>query len=232
MVRSCGRARRTVISTFVFPKWTNGLKHVVGAATIVVSLYLVALVNYGFSPRATDVGYQPEQPVPYSHALHAGRLGLDCRYCHVTVENAAHAAIPPTQTCMNCHSALKTDSLKLDKIRESHKSGLPVEWVRVHDLSDFAYFNHSAHVRRGIGCASCHGRIDRMEVVHQDQPLNMAWCLDCHRDPDKYLRPPDLVTKMDFDPVADLGKTQAQLAAELRAKYAINPSTDCSTCHR
>jgi len=121
------------------------------------------------------VGYQPVQPVPYSHALHVGQLGIDCRYCHNTVEVAAQAAIPPTQTCMNCHAKIRAQSPKLLPVRESYATGMPVHWMRVHDLPDFVYFNHSAHVRRGVSCVECHGRVDKMEVVYQQEPLSMGW---------------------------------------------------------
>ncbi len=151
--------------------------------------------GWGSPRRATDVGYAPEQPVPYSHALHAGQLGIDCRYCHNTVETAAHAAVPPTQTCMNCHAAIRKESEKLIPVRASYATGMPIPWVRVHDLPDYVYFNHSAHVRRGVGCVSCHGRVDTMEVVYQAEPLSMGWCLDCHRNPERHLRPVEFVTE-------------------------------------
>lgn len=192
------------------------------------AVYVVCLVTWGFSPKTTEVGFQPTQPIPYSHALHAGKLGLDCRYCHNTVDRAAHAAIPPTETCMNCHGMVKTKSAKLAALRESWATDKPVDWVKVHDLPDYVYFNHSAHVTRGVGCVECHGRIDKMEVVAQDQTLAMGWCLDCHRAPEAHLRPPALVTKMDYVPE----RPQAEVGAELRKQNNINPPTDCSTCHR
>ncbi|MEW6741661.1 MAG: cytochrome c3 family protein [Planctomycetota bacterium] len=199
-----------------------------GASIVLGIGYVVVLLAYGGSPRTTDVGYAPHQPVPYSHALHAGTLGLDCRYCHTTVEQAAHAAIPPTQTCMNCHTKVRAQSEKLAVVRESYQTGKPIPWVRVHDLPDYVYFNHSAHARRGIGCVSCHGRVDRMEVVHQAEPLSMGWCLDCHRQPELHLRPLEEITNMAW--VAD--EDPRPLARRLRDEYQINPSTDCSTCHR
>ncbi len=213
---------------FLFPKWTNSVRPLIGAAFVLIPVYLVALVWYGASPRTTDVGYAPKQPVPYSHALHAGELGIDCRYCHNTVEVAARAALPPTQTCMNCHKLIRAQSAKLIPVRESYATGMPIRWIRVHDLPDFVYFNHSAHVRRGIGCVSCHGRVDKMEVVSQVKPLSMGWCLDCHRNPEQYLRPVEAVTKMDYVP----GEDQLTIGRKLRKAYNINPSTDCSTCHR
>lgn len=207
------------------------MRDALGAGLGVAALYAVAVINFGFSPRATDVGYAPVQPVPYSHAAHAGRLGMDCRYCHSTVEETSHAAIPPTQTCMGCHTKILTDSPRLTPVRESFATGEPVRWVKVHDLPDYVYFNHSAHVNRGVGCVECHGRIDTMEVVYQHEPLSMGWCLDCHRNPEPRLRDPvaDRVTDMTWAPPG--GEDRAAYGARVRTKYNINPSTDCSTCH-
>lgn len=214
----------------MFPKWTNGIKYAVGVAAVVVPTYVVLLVAYGASPQATDVGYMPTQPVPYSHALHAGQLGMDCRYCHTAVDTAAHAAIPPTQTCINCHANLRATSEKLKPVQDSYASGNPIPWVRIHDISDFAYFDHSAHVNRGIGCVSCHGRVDRMEVVYQHESLSMGWCLDCHRNPEKHLRPVSEVTNMNWTPPN--GRSQIEYGLELKKQMNVNPSQDCSSCHR
>lgn len=213
----------------IFPKWINLLRPTIAVLAIVAPVYGVVLVGFGASPRTTDVGYQPVQPVEYSHAMHVGQLGMDCRYCHNTVETSAVAAIPPTQTCMNCHVAIKPDSAKLINVREAYATGMPIEWLRVHDLPDYAYFDHSAHVTRGVGCVSCHGRIDTMDVVSQDQPLSMGWCLDCHRDPAPNLRPVEAVTVMDWVP-----PDGDQLAAGKRVmeELQINPPTDCTACHR
>ncbi|MDM7914868.1 MAG: cytochrome c3 family protein [Candidatus Eisenbacteria bacterium] len=213
---------------FPFPKWTNALRPAIAVAILGGPVYLIVLIAFGTSARTTAVGYQPNQPVPYSHALHAGTLGIDCRYCHTSVENAAMAAIPPTQTCMNCHQMIRTNAATLLPVRESFASGMPVEWTRVHDLPGYVYFNHSAHVRRGVGCVSCHGRVDRMEVVTQMQPLTMGWCLDCHRNPERALRPVEYVTKMDWVPPED----QETMGRRLREQYNIDPPTDCWTCHR
>ena len=191
-------------------------------------MYLTVLVTGVFSPEMSAIGYAPEQPVPYSHELHAGELGIDCRYCHTGVETGARATIPPTQTCMNCHATVKTESEQLALVRESFETGEPIPWVRVHDLPDYAYFDHSAHVTRGVGCESCHGRIDKMEVVHQSEGLNMAWCLGCHRAPETHLRPVAEATSMGYVPEID----QTELGLQLREARNINPSTDCSTCHR
>jgi len=213
---------------WIFPKWVNSLRVVIGVALIGLPLYAAILIYAGNSAEATRVGYRPEQPVAYSHALHAGDLGIDCRYCHTTVEDAAHAAVPPTQTCMNCHTAIRAESAKLIPVRESYATGMPIPWVRVHDLPDFVYFDHSAHVRRGVGCVSCHGRIDKMDEVHQEEPLTMGWCLDCHRAPEEHLRPVEHVTSMDWAPEED----PAELGRRLREERGIDPPTDCSTCHR
>jgi hypothetical protein len=213
---------------FVFPKWIDRARPLMASLLLGAPIYLLVLLYYGGNPRTTDVGYMPSQPVPYSHALHVGQLGLDCRYCHNTVEVAAQAAVPPTQTCMNCHAKIRSQSPKLLPVRESYATGMPVRWTRVHDLPDFVYFDHSAHVSRGVGCVECHGRVDKMDVVYQQEPLSMAWCLDCHRDPDPRLRPPELVTKLDWAPDED----RRALGSRLRAARGINPPTDCSTCHR
>jgi menaquinone reductase, multiheme cytochrome c subunit len=213
---------------FVFPRWANLGRVFLLAALLGGPVYLGVVFYLGGSPRTTDVGYRPEQPVPYSHALHVGQLGLDCRYCHTTVETAAFAAIPPAKVCMNCHARVKTSSPKLAPIRDAAAGGAAVAWVKVHDLPDYVYFNHSAHVRRGVACVSCHGRIDRMDVVAQVEELSMSWCLDCHRNPDARLRPPELVTAMDWKAPGD----PAELGRKLRAERGIAPSQDCWTCHR
>jgi len=213
------------MARYVFPAWTNRLRILIAVGGIGGLTYAIAFVWYGFSPRTINVGYAPEQPVPYSHALHAGKLGLDCRYCHSTVEVSGFAAVPAAGTCMNCHKMIRATSPKLTQVRESAATDAPVPWVRVHNLPDFVYFNHSAHVRRGIGCVSCHGRIDKMEVVQTVQPLSMGWCLDCHRAPEQHLRPTAMVTAMDFKAPPGLGE-------KLRDENRIRPPTDCVTCHR
>ena len=212
----------------IFPRWTNNVPIVIGLLAPLAGAGLIFAVWYWFSPWYTDVGYRPEQPVPYSHKLHAGDLGLDCRYCHNTVERSAMAAIPPTSTCMNCHDLVKTESARLEKVRESDKTGMPIEWIRVHQLPDFAYFNHSAHLAAGVGCASCHGRIDQMVVVEMEKPLSMAWCLDCHRDPKPNLRPADQITNMTWS--AETTPYDPDRDPNRRRK--VNPPTHCSGCHR
>ncbi len=213
---------------FPFPEWTNRLRPALAVGLLALPVYLIVLIGYGTSAKTTAVGYSPDQPVDYSHALHAGRLGIHCRYCHTSVDTAARASLPPTQTCMNCHQKIRAESAKLIPVRESFATGLPVRWIRVHDLPDYVYFNHSAHVSRGVGCVSCHGRIDKMEKVYQEKPLTMGWCLDCHRNPEPNLRPIHQVTNLDWIPSED----PAAMGRRLREEYNINPSTDCWTCHR
>jgi Cytochrome c7 and related cytochrome c/Class III cytochrome C family len=196
-----------------------------GAAAAVVA---VLGVGYYFSPEFTDVGYQPSQPVPFSHKLHAGDLGIDCRYCHAQVEVSAVATVPPVQTCMNCHRLVKSDSPKLAALRDSASSGRPLAWVRVHQLPEYAYFDHSVHLRAGVGCSSCHGDVAAMEVIVQAKPLSMSWCLDCHRHPDLALRPADALTDTSWRPPKD----QLAFAAEVKAARNLAPPEDCSACHR
>jgi len=214
---------------YLFPAWTNKIATAALTGILVMGGVVTFVVWYYFSPKHTDVGYQPVQPVPYSHKLHAGDLGIDCRYCHTNVEKSAHATVPPTQTCMNCHVTIKKDSAALLPVRESFAKNIPVEWVKVHKIPDFAYFDHSRHVVRGVGCVECHGRVDQMEVVRQVQPLSMSWCLDCHRDPAPHLRPKEeSVTQMDWKAPSDA----ASFGQDLVQKYNIHPPTDCSGCHR
>jgi len=217
------------MSRFLFPRWSNALLPVILVTGAVLPLYAVMFVAYGLSPKTLEVGYMPTQPVPYSHALHVGTLGIDCRYCHNTVEESGFAAVPPTQTCMNCHTQIHVQSPKLEPVRESYATGMPVEWIKVHKLADYAFFNHAAHVNRGVGCVECHGRIDQMEVVYRVAPLSMGWCLDCHRNPVDALRPRSEITNMAFDQRTSL--TRAEREA-LRDQYHIHPSENCSTCHR
>jgi len=212
----------------LFPRWADRVLPalafgVLGPATTAV----VAGFWYYGTDKHLSVGYQPVQPVEYSHKLHAGDLGIDCRFCHYTVEKAAFAVVPPTQVCMTCHSKVKPDSPLLAALRESDATGRPVPWVRVHNLPDYAYFDHSAHVAAGVGCSTCHGRVDRMVRVTQREPLSMGWCLDCHRDPAPALRKAADVTNMDWTPAAAPPAVPMGAAGRV-----VRPPTDCSGCHR
>lgn len=216
------------MSAYQFPRWTSSLRPVIGFAAVIVPTYLVVLLATGLSAENLNVGYAPVQPIPFSHQTHAGELGLDCRYCHNTVEDGAMAAIPQTSTCMNCHDKIRTDSPKLQLLRDAAKSGEAIAWVKVHDLPEFAYFNHSAHLSAGVSCVECHGRIDQMEVVRQDKPLSMGWCIDCHRDPAPHIRPQEHITDLGWEPTED----RRSIGEQLMKDNHINPRTDCSTCHR
>lgn len=176
------------------------------------------------SPYVTQANVVRAQPVPFNHKHHVQGLGMDCRYCHTTVEESAFAGIPPTKTCMTCHSQLYTDAEMLEPVRESYQTDRSVEWTRVHDLPDFTYFDHSVHLAKGIGCVSCHGRVDEMPLMWRANSLNMEWCLDCHRDPGAHVRPKEHLFDMDWFP--------AERRDDLVEEYEIESLTSCSTCHR
>jgi hypothetical protein len=212
-----------------FPPISNFVFRLIlfGAA---VGICLVAW--FGFlivrSPYEMVQDVPREQPVPFSHEHHVGGLGLDCRYCHTTVETSSFANIPPTKTCMNCHSQMWAVAPLLEPVRESYRTGKSLQWTRVHDLPQFVYFNHSIHVNKGIGCSTCHGRVDKMPLMWQAHSLEMQWCLDCHRHPERYVRPQDRVFDMTYVPPRD----QIALGKRLVKQYKIQSLTNCSTCHR
>ena len=210
----------------IFPRQLNLLPLVLAGAATVGGGVLTGAIWYYASPANLQVGYAPEQPVPYSHRLHAGEMGMDCRYCHANVERSHEAMVPPTQTCMGCHAQVHTESARLAPVRESFETGRSVEWVRVHQIPDHAFFDHSVHLAAGVGCVSCHGRVDQMEVVQVDQPIAMGWCLDCHRDPGPNLRPRDQITNMEWEP------DEAWTASLDERVREVNPPTHCSGCHR
>jgi hypothetical protein len=213
----------------IFHHSTNTLSRfsIFGALFLVVAA-LWALLEINRSTYVTRAGEAREQPVPFSHAHHVGGIGIDCRYCHTTVEFAATAGIPSTKTCMNCHTQIWSDSPTLEPVRESFRTDRSIEWVRVHDLPDFVYFDHSAHVNKGVGCSTCHGRVDRMPLMWQEASLQMEWCLECHRHPERYLRPRSEVFNVAYEPPAD----QLELGRQLKAEYHVQTRTGCSTCHR
>lgn len=208
----------------IFPRWTNKTPLILLILGALGGLGTIGVVWYYFSPEFTDVGYAPKQPIPFSHKLHAGDIGLDCRYCHYSVEKAGYAAIPPTQLCMGCHTMVRNDSRKIALLKAAHEANKPVKWVRVHMLPDYAYFDHSVHVGAGVGCASCHGRIDQMEVVYQKKPLSMGWCLNCHRNPNEHIRPKEQVTNMKWDGSSEKKKFQQELKACLADRKACKNS--------
>ena len=212
----------------IFHRSTNTLSRVsiFGAAFFAAgALWLLAAITRSGYVTGQDVAR--EQPVQFSHKHHAGELGIDCRYCHTSVEISAVASVPPTKTCMNCHSQIWAQSQYLEPVRASWRTDRSIRWIKVHDLPDFVYFNHSVHVHKGIGCVSCHGRVDTMNQLYQATSLQMEWCLDCHRHPERSVRPREEVFNMRWEPPED----QNELAARLMKAYDIHPRTDCSTCH-
>ena len=216
----------------VFHPSTNTIaKLSIFGAVFIVGFLLWVGAEINRSPYVTGADVAREQPVQFSHAHHAGALGIDCRYCHTSVEKSAFAGLPPTKTCMNCHSQIWANSSFLEPVRESWRTGKALEWTRVHDLPDFAYFNHSIHVTKGIGCSTCHGQVDRMPLMRQTASLQMEWCLACHRAPENFLRPKSEIYNMNWKPGAD----QLKRGSELSMEYNIQSTsvlTSCSTCHR
>jgi hypothetical protein len=199
---------------------------VLAVVTVAAASYLIVRSHY---ETVQDV--PREQPVPFSHKHHVGALGIDCRYCHTTVEYSSFANIPPTKLCMNCHSEMWAASPALEPVRESYRSGKSIEWTRVNDLPGYVYFNHSIHVHKGIGCADCHGRVDRMALTWQAAPLTMEWCLSCHRNVAAHIRPRDQVFSMTYTQPGN----QAQLGEQLVKEYDVRSSgelTSCEICHR
>ena len=188
---------------------------------------LYALAAFNRSDYMTQARVAREQPVPFSHRHHVNELGIDCRYCHTSVERTAFAGVPATEICMNCHAQIWKDSPTLEPVRASFATDRSIEWVKVHDLPDFVYFDHSIHVAKGIGCASCHGRVDHMNLTWQESSLQMEWCIDCHRHPERNVRPRSEVFNMDW-----VAEDQASLGPRLVAEHGIQSRDDCTTCHR
>ncbi|CAN5121996.1 cytochrome c3 family protein [soil metagenome] len=237
-----------------FPRWTNWLPLKLLVILLVTATGVTAATWYYVTPKYSRVGYEPIQPVPFSHELHVQQLGMDCRYCHTFVDVAAHSNIPPTQTCMACHTQVQKDNPKLEPVRASWKTGMPIPWVWIHRSPDYVYYNHAAHVNRGISCASCHGQVNQMEVVRHDKPHSMAWCLECHRAPENHLRPVEEVYNLNWTPkdvkpaefVAKFGQpkdakgdwsqkqelTQQEIGQTLKERWNIQPPLNCQGCHR
>ena len=245
-----------------FPRWTNYVPLKLALCAAIAGAGVIAAFWYYATPDTQRVGYMPAQPIPYNHELHVQQLGLDCRYCHSFVEQSGHANISTANTCWNCHQHVKKDSPKLASLRRAidetyaDYDGKPIEWVRVHRSPDYAYFNHSAHVNRGVSCESCHGDVHEMEEVFHAKSLTMGFCLDCHREPEKNIRPLEEVYNLDYDPElylsehTDVAKlvdefiasndklakkklsSQEKLGHYLKDHWKIAPKESCSTCHR
>ena len=215
----------------VFPRSANwASKASILAALLIVASILGVVLNVNRIDYVSMVDVAIDQPVHFSHKHHVTGMGIDCRYCHTTVEVSAFAGVPPTETCMTCHSQIWTEAPILEPVRASFRDNKPIEWNRVHDLPDFVYFNHSIHVSQGIGCQSCHGQVDQMPLMKKAHTLNMEWCLDCHRDPAQFIRPRDQVFNMSYEYPAN----QETLGKSLVADYDVQTSqlTNCSICHR
>ncbi len=213
----------------VFHPSTNTISRVTifGAVFFLIALGWILGEVYR-SSYVTEAGIVREQPIPFSHKHHVGDEGFDCRYCHTTVETSPVAGIPATEICMNCHSHIWRESPMLEPVRESYRTGKPLRWTRVHDVPDYVYFDHSIHIHKGIGCVSCHGRVDTMPLMWRESSLLMEWCVACHRAPERHVRPREHVFDMAWTPQED----QLTLGARLVKEYDIKSKTSCSTCHR
>ncbi len=213
----------------IFHRSTNTLSRVsIFGAVFVVAALILAGYLFVRSSYATGVGNNVDQPIPFSHKHHVLDDGIDCRYCHTTVETSAFAGMPSTQICMNCHTQIWAQSPVLAPVRDSCSSGVPITWNRVDSLPDFVYFDHSIHIAKGVGCSTCHGQVDQMPLTAKGEPLQMDWCVSCHRNPAAYVRPKDQVFNMAYVPPAD----QMALGEKLVKQYNIQTRIDCTTCHR
>jgi hypothetical protein len=229
----------------IFHRRTNAISRAtIYGSVLVIAALLWACLEWQRSPYVTYAKVARPQPVPFSHQHHVGGLGIDCRYCHTSVETSGFAGIPPTATCMNCHRQIWAGAPMLEPVRESYRTGKPLVWTRVNDLPDFVYFNHSIHINKGVACNICHGPVDRMPLMFNNESLEMEWCLECHRAPQKYLRPRDQVFNMRYEEPSSLKPVtldgqqytdQLSLGTALAQKYKLRTTADimsCSTCHR
>jgi len=213
----------------IFHHSTNTLSRLsIFGGIFIIALLVWAWAELNASTYATRAKVPVEQPVPFSHEHHVGGLGIDCRYCHTTVETSSFANFPPTKTCMNCHSQIWNRAPMLEPVRESFRTDKSIRWIKVHDLPDYVYFNHSIHVAKGVGCTTCHGQVNRMPLMWQESSLQMTWCLDCHRHPERFVRPLSEVFSVTYKPPAE----QLALGRRLVKEYRIQSLTSCSTCHR
>ncbi|HEX5746232.1 MAG TPA: cytochrome c3 family protein [Archangium sp.] len=216
----------------LFPRWTNTVSRASAAALLAIpAIALGGLMAYVRSPFVTNQNRPIEQPIEFDHRHHAGDEQIDCRYCHFSVEKSPSAGIPSTTVCMSCHAQVWNKSPYLTLVRQAYFTDQPIPWVRVHNLPDFVYFNHAIHVAKGVGCVTCHGRVDHMAAIEQYQPLTMQWCLDCHRNPKPNLRPQEFITSMTWQPPEN-HEEAAKLADTLAEQYDVHSRTSCSTCHR
>jgi hypothetical protein len=214
----------------IFPKSANRLPLQILIFLVLFGGVATAGVTYYMTPKYTRVGYAPVQPVPFSHALHAGQLGLDCRFCHSNVEKSGHSNIPTSQTCMNCHNQVRKDSALLAPVRSSYETGEAVPWVWIHTTPDHVYFNHAAHVNRGVSCVECHGKINEMDVVAHAKPLSMGFCIECHRNPETRVREKADVFNLDSQTIA--AKSGVEAGMKFISDWKIKPPESCSGCHR
>ena len=219
----------------VFPKWTNRLPGQIIAGLFLIAVAVVVGVTYYFTPKYTRAGYQPTQPVAFSHAIHADQLGIDCRYCHSAVEKSWFSNVPSASVCMNCHNQVLKEDPRLALVREGHLSGAAIPWVQVHKLPDYVYFNHSVHVNRGVSCVECHGPVHKMDEVYHAKPFSMAFCLECHRDPADKIRPLKEITNLDWtwsDDPAEAANMQREQGGRLVHDWRVESLVNCSACHR
>jgi hypothetical protein len=213
----------------IFHRSANTISRVsIFGAVFFIAMLFGVLDAMNRSSWVTTAHVPKEQPIQFSHERHVAGNGIDCRYCHTSVEDSSFAGIPPTKTCMNCHAQIFATSPYLEPVRQSFRTDQSIRWIRVHDLPDFVYFNHSIHIHKGIGCTTCHGQVDRMPLIWQENSLQMEWCLDCHRNPERYVRPRDQVFSVSYVQPDD----QLELGRRLVAEYQIQRLTSCSTCHR
>lgn len=219
----------------IFPKWTNKLPGQVILGGLFVVLAVIVGVSYYATPKYTRVGYKPVQPVAFSHAIHADQLGLDCRYCHNAVEKSWYSNVPASSVCMNCHNQVLKDDPKLALVRESYETGKPINWVQVHKVPDYVYFNHSVHVNRGFSCVECHGPVNKMDEVYHAKPFGMAFCLECHRDPAAKIRPLDKITDLDWawsEDAVEAAELQRENGEQFVHDWRVESLVNCSACHR
>jgi len=218
----------------IFPSWSNQVPLKAVIALLLLGTTVAFGIYYYYTNEYMRVGYQPVQPVAFDHYLHVEQLGMDCRYCHTYVDRSEHSNVPTTETCYSCHGPDKGNILarsdKLSLVRESYASGEPIPWVRIHRTPDYVYFSHKAHVNRGISCYECHGQINKMQEVYHAEPLSMNWCLECHRNPEQFVRPPEEVYNLNWRPESEAA--QIEQGTKYVHDWKVNPPQSCSGCHR